>query len=175
MAVNISKLTLLNSSGGFTVSTNLSPLFRRSIGFDRLNDFFDYAMQSDAPNYPPYNIEKHGDNNYRIVVATAGFNQSELDIHLENQLLTILGKPEAVTTDSTEYLHKGIARRSFKLSLRLDEHIEVQQADYENGLLIIDLERIIPEEKKPRQIPIGAKTLPETTSVETETIVDDAE
>ena len=125
---------------------NLHPLFRRSIGFDRLNDFIDYAMQSDAPNYPPYNIEKHGENNYRIVVATAGFRQEELDIRLENKLLTILGKPENQSNDNTEFLHKGIARRTFKLSLRLDEYIEVQQADYENGLLIIDLQRIIPEE-----------------------------
>ncbi len=138
---------------------NLHPLFRRSIGFDRLNDFIDYAMQSDAPNYPPYNIEKHGENNYRIVVATAGFRQEELDIRLENKLLTILGKPENQSNDNTEFLHKGIARRTFKLSLRLDEYIEVQQADYENGLLIIDLQRIIPEEKLPRQIPIGNKLL----------------
>ena len=138
---------------------NLHPLFRRSIGFDRLNDFIDYAMQSDAPNYPPYNIEKHGENNYRIVVATAGFRQEELDIRLENKLLTILGKPENQSNDSIEFLYKGIARRAFKLSLRLDEYIEVQQADYENGLLIIDLQRIIPEEKLPRQIPIGNKLL----------------
>jgi len=138
---------------------NLHPLFRRSIGFDRLNDFIDYAMQSDAPNYPPYNIEKHGENNYRIVVATAGFRQEELDIRLENKLLTILGKPENQSNDSIEFLYKGIARRTFKLSLRLDEYIEVQQADYENGLLIIDLQRIIPEEKLPRQIPIGNKLL----------------
>lgn len=150
------------------MSTNLSPLFRRSIGFDRLNDFFDYAMQSDTPNYPPYNIEKHGENAYRIVVATAGFSQSELDILLENQILTILGKPDAVTTESTEYLHKGIARRSFKLTLRLDEHIEVQQADYENGLLIIDLQRIIPEEKLPRQIPIGRQVVAESKPADTD-------
>ena len=138
---------------------NLHPLFRRSIGFDRLNDFIDYAMQSDAPNYPPYNIEKSGENRYRIVVATAGFSLEELGLSLENQLLTISGKPEVVQKETTEYLHKGIARRAFKLSLRLDEHIEVQQADYENGLLIIDLERIIPEEKLPREIPIGKKKL----------------
>ena len=148
------------------MSTTLSPLFRRSIGFDRLNDFFDYAMQSDAPNYPPYNIEKHGENSYRIVVATAGFTQNELDIHLENQVLTILGKPEALSTETTEYLHKGIARRSFKLTLRLDEHIEVQQADYSNGLLIIDLERITPEEKKPRQIPIGRKVVADDVTID---------
>ena len=139
-------------------NVSLTPLFRRSIGFDRLNDLFDYAMQSDTPNYPPYNIEKTGDNNYRIVVATAGFAEEELMIKLENQVLTILGKPAEERTDNTiEFLHKGIARRSFKLSLRLDEHIEVQHADYENGLLKIDLQRIIPEEKLPRQIPIGKK------------------
>ena len=98
---------------------NLHPLFRRSIGFDRLNDFIDYAMQSDAPNYPPYNIEKAGENRYRIVVATAGFSLEELGLSLENQLLTISGKPEVVQKETTEYLHKGIARRAFKLSLRL--------------------------------------------------------
>ena len=150
---------------------NLHPLFRRSIGFDRLNDFIDYAMQSDAPNYPPYNIEKLGENRYRIVVATAGFNQEELSISLENRLLTISGKPEAVQIESTEYLHKGIARRAFKLSLRLDEHIEVQQADYANGLLVIDLQRVIPEEKLPRQIPIGKKLLLENPEEVTEKTV----
>ena len=139
---------------------SLSPLFRRSIGFDRLNDLFDYAMQSDTSNYPLYNIEKTGDNNYRIVVATAGFNQDQLEINLENQVLTITGKSVEEKSDtSVEFLHKGIADRSFKLSLRLDEHIEVQQADYENGLLVIELERIIPEEKLPREIPIGKKKL----------------
>ena len=139
-------------------NVSLTPLFRRSIGFDRLNDLFDYAMQSDTPNYPPYNIEKTGDHHYRIVVATAGFAEEELMIKLENQVLTILGKPAEERTDNTiEFLHKGIVRRSFKLSLRLDEHIEVQHADYENGLLKIDLQRIIPEEKLPRQIPIGKK------------------
>ncbi|ANF82474.1 heat-shock protein [Acinetobacter sp. NCu2D-2] len=149
---------------------NLHPLFRRSIGFDRLNDYIDYAMQSDTPNYPPYNIEKLGENSYRIVVATAGFLQSELEINLENQLLTISGKPEAVTDETIEYLHKGIARRSFKLSLRLDEYIEVQQADYENGLLVIDLQRVIPEEKLPRKIPIGKKLLLETAESNEKTV-----
>lgn len=151
---------------------NLHPLFRRSIGFDRLNDFIDYAMQSEAPNYPPYNIEKLGENTYRIIVATAGFKQDELNISLENRLLTIAGKPDAVQTEQVEYLHRGIARRSFKLSLRLDEHIEVQQADYENGLLIVELERIIPEEKLPRQIPIGKKLLLENSDVANEKTVD---
>lgn len=138
---------------------NLTPLFRRSIGFDRFNDLFDYAMQSETPNYPPYNIEKLAENNYRIVVATAGFKEAELAIHLENHVLTITGQPTEPQADTTvELLHKGIARRSFKLSLRLDEHIEVQHADYQNGLLSIELQRIIPEEKLPRQIPIGTQS-----------------
>ncbi|WP_180058205.1 MULTISPECIES: Hsp20 family protein [unclassified Acinetobacter] len=149
---------------------NLHPLFRRSIGFDRLNDFIDYAMQSDAPNYPPYNIEKTAENSYRIVVATAGFLQNELLIHLENQLLTIEGKPESISEETVEYLHKGIARRSFKLSLRLDEHIEVQHANYENGLLTIELQRIVPEEKLPRQIPIGRKAMLEDQQTAEKTI-----
>lgn len=149
---------------------NLHPLFRRSIGFDRLNDFIDYAMQSDAPNYPPYNIEKTAENSYRIVVATAGFLQNELLIHLENQLLTIEGKPESISEEKVEYLHKGIARRSFKLSLRLDEHIEVQHANYENGLLTIELQRIVPEEKLPRQIPIGQKAMLENPQSAEKTI-----
>ncbi|WP_407307453.1 Hsp20 family protein [Acinetobacter sp.] len=141
---------------------SLTPLFRRSIGFDRLNDLFDYAMQSDTPNYPNYNIEKTGENNYRIVVATAGFNEDQLEINLENQLLTISGKAVEEKSDSTvEFLHKGIASRSFKLSLRLDEHIEVQQANYENGLLQIDLQRSVPEEAMPRQIPISKKIMTE--------------
>ena len=104
------------------------------------------------------------------MVATAGFKQDELDIRLENQLLTILGKPEAIQVEQTEFLHKGIARRSFKLSLRLDEYIEVQQADYENGLLVIDLQRVIPEEKLPRQIPIGKKMLLETPDTTEKTV-----
>lgn len=145
---------------------SLTPLFRRSIGFDRFNDLFDYAMQSETPNYPPYNIEKTGDNQYRIVVATAGFKEDELSIHLENLVLTIAGKPsEQTDAPNVEILHKGIARRSFKLSLRLDEHIEVQHADYEHGLLTIDLQRIIPEEKLPRHIPIGRKALVSNTEI----------
>lgn len=138
---------------------SLSPLFRRSIGFDRLSDLFDFALQSETPNYPHYNIEKTGDNSYRISVATAGFNKDQLEINLENQVLTISGKVTEEEKNDTdkEYLYKGISSRSFTLSLRLDEHVEVQQADYTNGLLTIDLQRNVPEEQRPRQIPIGRK------------------
>ena len=125
---------------------SLSPLFRRSIGFDRLSDLFDFALQSDTPNYPHYNIEKTGDNNYRISVATAGFNQDQLEINLENKVLNITGKVVEENDPNVEYLYKGIASRSFKLSLRLDEHVEVQQADYDNGLLTLDLQRRVPDE-----------------------------
>ncbi|KMU99969.1 MULTISPECIES: Hsp20 family protein [Acinetobacter] len=125
---------------------SLSSLFRRSIGFDHLSDLFDFALQSDTPNYPHYNIEKTGDNNYRISVATAGFNQDQLEINLENKVLTITGKVVEENDPNVEYLYKGIASRSFKLSLRLDEHVEVQQADYDNGLLTIDLQRRVPDE-----------------------------
>lgn len=135
---------------------SLNPLFRRSVGFDRLNDLFDYVMQSDVPSYPPYNIEKHGDHNYRIVIATAGFNRDELEINLDHQVLTVSGKAESKTADDdVAFLHKGMAQRSFKLSLRLDEHIEVQQAIYDNGLLSIDLLRVVPEAEQPRKITIG--------------------
>ena len=138
---------------------SLTPLFRRSIGFDRFNDLFDYAMQSETPNYPPYNIEKTKDNHYQIVVAPPGFSEDELSIHLENSVLSISGKPIEQDKDANiELLYKGIVRRAFKLSLRLDEHIEVQNASYEHGLLNIALHRIIPEEKMPRQIPIGTKS-----------------
>ncbi len=145
----------------------LTPLFRRSIGFDRFNDLFDHAMQSDTPNYPLYNIEKTADNHYRIVVATAGFNEDQLEINLENQVLSITGKAVEEQSDSTvEFLHKGISNRSFKLSLRLDEHIEVQHANYKNGLLSIELQRIIPEEKLPRKIPIGYKATQQLSATE---------
>lgn len=103
-------------------------------------------------------MKKIGDNNYRISVATAGFNQDQLEINLENKVLTITGKVVEEENDpNVEYLYKGIASRSFKLSLRLDEHVEVQQADYDNGLLTIDLQRRVPDEVMARQIPIGRK------------------
>lgn len=91
-------------------------------------------------------MKKIGDNNYRISVATAGFNQDQLEINLENKVLTITGKVVEENDPNVEYLYKGIASRSFKLSLRLDEHVEVQQADYDNRLLTIDLQRRVPDE-----------------------------
>lgn len=135
---------------------SLSPLFRRSVGFDRLNDLFESAMQNDVPSYPPYNVEKYGENDYRIAVATAGFAEHELDVNVEKRVLTITaGKGDRQEDDKVQYLHQGIAQRAFKLSFRLDENIEVQGARLENGLLIVDLLRVVPEEQRPRQIPIN--------------------
>jgi len=96
---------------------SLSPLFRRSIGFDRLSDLFDFALQSDTPNYPHYNIEKTGDNNYRISVATAGFNQDQLEINLENKVLTITGKVVEENDPNVEYLYKNM-QQAVHLSYR---------------------------------------------------------
>lgn len=97
----------------------LSPLFCRSIGFDRLSDLFDFALQSDTPNYPHYNIEKTGDNNYRISIATAGFNQDQLEINLENKVLTIIGEvvEEEKNDPNVEYLYKNM-QQAVHLSYR---------------------------------------------------------
>ncbi|MFC0267464.1 Hsp20 family protein [Kushneria aurantia] len=135
----------------------LSPLFRRSIGFDRLNDLFEQSLHSDAPGYPPYNVEKHGDNDYRIAVAAAGFSEQELDVNVENRLLTITGTREesADAETSITWLHRGIARRPFRLSFRLDENIEIRGARLENGLLMVDLQRVVPEQQRARRIPIN--------------------
>ncbi|GHB22423.1 Hsp20 family protein [Salinicola rhizosphaerae] len=147
---------------------SLSPLFRRSIGFDRLNDLFEASLQNDVPSYPPYNVEKHGENDYRIAVAAAGFSESELDVNVEKRVLTIsAGKGERNDGAQVQYLHQGIAQRAFKLSFRLDENIEVQGARLENGLLVVDLLRVVPEEQRPRQIPINGSQRQLTDSQET--------
>lgn len=136
---------------------SLEPLFRHSIGFDRFNDLFERAFESNAPTgFPPYNVEKHGENEYRIVLAVAGFTEQELSIQLEGGVLSVSGaKPQAEQDDKVRYMHQGIAQRSFKLTYRLEDHIEVRGAKLENGLLIIDLLREIPEAQKPREIEIN--------------------
>lgn len=114
-------------------------------------------MHNDVPSYPPYNVEKHGDNDYRIAVATAGFAEEELDVNVENRVLTITGGRTDNDGDDTgvTYLHRGIAKRAFRLSFRLDENIEIQGARLENGLLMVDLLRVVPEQQRARQIPIN--------------------
>ncbi|WP_165664752.1 Hsp20 family protein [Metapseudomonas otitidis] len=136
---------------------SLAPLFRHSVGFDRFNDLFESALRNEGgSSYPPYNVEKHGDDQYRIVVAAAGFQEDDLELQVERGVLTVSGgKRDKGAESSVTYLHQGIAQRAFKLSFRLADHIEVKGASLRNGLLNIDLVRVVPEEAKPKRIPIG--------------------
>ena len=133
---------------------SLAPLFRSSVGFDRLNDMVESALRMEATTYPPYNVEKHGDDEYRIVVAAAGLRDGDLDIQVEREVLTISGGRRETATQA-QYLHRGIAQRAFKLSFRLADYIEVNGARLEHGLLNVDLVRRVPETAKPRRITIN--------------------
>jgi molecular chaperone IbpA len=136
---------------------SLAPLFRSSVGFDRFNDLFETALRNEpGSSYPPYNVEKHGDDQYRIVVAAAGFQEEDLELQVEKGVLTISGGKRE-NNDSVTFLHQGIAQRAFKLSFRLADHIEIKAADLRNGLLSIDLLRIVPEEAKAKRIPINGE------------------
>ncbi|HKS13589.1 MAG TPA: Hsp20 family protein [Pseudomonas sp.] len=140
-----------------TTAFSLAPLFRHSVGFDRFNDLFESAARNEAgSSYPPYNVEKHGDDHYRIVVAAAGFQEQDLDLQVEKGVLTVTGGKRDASAESVTYLHQGIAQRAFKLSFRLADHIEVKAAGLSNGLLSIDLLRIVPEEAKAKRIPISS-------------------
>lgn len=136
---------------------DFSPLFRSTIGFDRLFDLMDsYADQ--AQGYPPYNIERTDDTHYRITLAVAGFAEKDLSAEVREGVLCVTGKHEEVPEEKG-YLYQGIAGRPFERRFQLAEYVEVQGAKLENGLLHINLERLIPEEKKPRRIQIGAPDL----------------
>lgn len=140
-----------------------SPLYKMSVGFDRLfDDMFTNPSFASTGGYPPYNVAKvtSDDDNvvYEIILAVAGFQKSDIHITLENDQLHITGEsPILDHGDHYEYLHKGIAERKFTRSFKLAKNVEVRSADLENGLLRIQLEQIIPEEKKPKTIPIGSK------------------
>lgn len=142
-------------------SFSMAPLFRQSIGFDRFNDLFESALRNETgTSYPPYNVEKHGDDQYRIVIAAAGFQDSDLELQVERGVLTVSGGKRENSAENVTYLHQGIAQRAFKLSFRLADHIEVRGAALNNGLLNIELERVVPEEAKPKRIPIGTVERP---------------
>jgi molecular chaperone IbpA len=138
---------------------DLSPLFRSTVGFDHLADMLDSVAQFDSGvSYPPYNIERTDENHYRISLAVAGFAEKDLAVEVKEGVLSVAGKRDS-EKDGAEphYLHQGIAGRSFERRFQLAENVEVRGAQLENGLLHIQLERIVPEEKKPRRIVIGAK------------------
>ena len=137
---------------------DLAPLYRSTVGFDRLFSMLDNVAGFDGgtPGYPPYNIERTGENAYRISVAVAGFSEAELSIEAKENTLTIRGEKQTKTEEKkSELLHQGIAARAFERVFQLAEHVEVKGASVENGLLHVDLVREVPEAKKPRQIAIG--------------------
>lgn len=132
-----------------------SPFFRSTVGFDRLLNLLESA--EGAPGYPPYNIERSDENNYRVTIAVAGFAEKDLAIEVKDNVLTVTGKRD--DADKPAYLHQGIAGRAFERQFQLAQHVVVKGARLENGLLHIDLERIVPEEKKARRITINAPEL----------------
>ena len=137
---------------------DLTPFYRSTVGFDRLFSLLDRAVPDGSPGYPPYNIERTGDNSYRITVAVSGFSQNELSIVAKENTLTIKGQKTATETSpaQVEVLYRGIAARAFERAFQLADFVVVKNASLENGLLHVDLVREIPEAKKPRSIPISA-------------------
>jgi molecular chaperone IbpA len=136
---------------------DLSPLYRSTVGFDRLGSMLDQLMSGDtpAPSYPPYNIEKTGEDAYRISIAVAGFGEDDLNIEVKDQGLTVTAKKREVPEDKQpNYLHRGIAERGFERRFQLADHMKVTGAALENGLLHIDLVREVPEALKPRTVAI---------------------
>ena len=136
-------------------TTDLSPLYRTLVGFDRISSLIDQAMRLDgAPGYPPFNIEQTAENAFRIELAVAGFAEEDLNIEYKQNTLIVTGKrPQA--DEGRTYLHRGIAERSFERRFGLADHVKVKDAKLVNGLLSIELERELPEALKPRKIEIG--------------------
>jgi molecular chaperone IbpA len=136
---------------------DLTPFYRSTVGFDRFFSLLDQANADGSPGYPPYNIERTGDNTYRISVAVSGFAQSELSIVAKENTLAIKGEKVANenSKDKSEVLYRGIAARTFERVFQLADFVAVKNASLENGLLHVDLVREIPEAKKPRNIPIA--------------------
>ncbi len=133
---------------------DFTPLYRSSIGFDRLAQMLDDAASFEAPAYPPYNIERVGDDEYRITIAIAGFSAADVNLEVKGNALTVTGKKSDKPEVKSEYLHQGIAARNFERRFQLADHVEVIGADLANGLLNILLKREIPEALKPRTIAI---------------------
>ena len=137
---------------------DFTPLYRTVIGADRLSRLLDAGEKESNTGYPPYNIEVVSDNEYQITLALAGFSLSELDIQQENNVLTVSGGKQD-EEGAPNYLHQGIATRDFERRFQLADHVEVKSANFENGLLFIDLVREIPEAMKPKKIAIGSPDL----------------
>jgi molecular chaperone IbpA len=141
---------------------DLTPLYRSTVGFDRLGQLLDEMGSVEAPTYPPYNIERLEENAYRITMAVAGFAPEDLNLEIKDNTLTVSGKKSERANGQGQFLHQGIAARSFERRFQLADYVEVVGADMENGLLHINLRREIPEAMKPRNIPIGKGQGPKT-------------
>ncbi|KAA0588407.1 molecular chaperone IbpA [Azospirillum lipoferum] len=138
---------------------DFAPLFRSTVGFDRLFDLLDGAARFEAADdYPPYNIEKTGEDAYRITMAVAGFEPDELSITTQPNLLVVAG--QKAKQDNVQYLHHGLATRAFEHRFDLADYVRVKDANLENGLLSVDLVRELPEAMKPRKIQIGQAQQP---------------
>ena len=133
---------------------DFSPLYRSVVGFDRLADLLDSAAAETATGYPPYNIERTGDHEYRVEIAVAGFKPDELSIEVKESLLIVQGR-KAVNDAERRFVHRGLAERNFERRFQLAEYVVVTAADLADGLLLISLKRELPEALKPRKIAIG--------------------
>ena len=144
-------------------SIDLSPLFRYSVGFDRLDDLFETAFRGgQETSYPPYDIVKTGQDAYRITLALAGFDEADLDLEVKENMLTVKGKAiEPATEKATAFLHRGIARRAFEHRFQLADHVRPVGANLRNGLLDIELVREVPEAMKPQKVAIGGQARPQ--------------
>ncbi len=151
---------------------DFSPLYRSTVGFDRLFTMLDSLGQPESSQaYPPYNIERTGESSYRITMAVAGFDQNEIEIEAHRNQLTIKGTKVADDSDTEkEFLYRGIASRAFERRFHLADHVEVAGASLKNGLLHIDLKREIPEELKPRKINVTAVSGDAPQSIDAKTV-----
>lgn len=134
-------------------NVDFSPLYRSAIGFDRLFNLLETGQNQSNGGYPPYNVELVDDSHYRIAIAVAGFAERELDITAHDNLLVVKGAHDGESV-TRNYLYQGIAERNFERKFQLAEHIQIKGANLENGLLYIELERVVPETLKPRRIEI---------------------
>jgi molecular chaperone IbpA len=134
-----------------------SPFYRATVGFDRVFNLLDSAAGQAANGYPPYNIEKSGDDAYKIVMAVAGFSEAELNVTQKENELLVTGQTAPEGEGEKQFLYRGIAGRNFERRFQLADHVKVSGAKLANGLLTIELQREIPEEKKPRTVSIVAE------------------
>ncbi len=141
-----------------------SPFYRATVGFDRVFDLLDNVAGQTANGYPPYNIEKAGENAYKIVMAVAGFAEAELNVTQKENELLVTGQSAPNADEGKQYLYRGIAGRNFERRFQLADHVKVTGAKLANGLLTIALERVIPEEKKARAIQVEGQAKPALTN-----------